>query len=100
MTAKEDKKMIVTRPLSMREVRIFVLCLVLVIGYVSYQFVLQPTKESIIDLENKITVSEKRLRKNLGLSKQKAQIDANYSQYASLLKQNVSNEQQMALIID
>ena len=98
MTPKDERKMVMARPLSVREIRIFGLCLILVIGYVSYQFVLRPTKEKILDLENKIIVNEKRLRKNLGLFKQKTQIDANYSQYASLLKQNVSDDQQEALI--
>ena len=98
MTPKEEKRMFTARPLSVRGIRIFVFCLILLMGYLGYYFVLQPTREKIIDLENKIIVSEKRLRKNLGLSKQKAQIDANYGQYASLLKQNVSDDQQEALI--
>ncbi len=101
MPAKQDeKRTALIRSLSAREMRIFVFCLTLIVGSAGYHFILRPLKENIVDLENKIIVHEKRLRKNLGLVKQKASIDTNYSQYAALLKQNASQEQQMALIID
>ena len=101
MTPKqEEKKLWGTHFFTPGGMRLLIFCLLVLMGYVSYHFVVRPIKEKIIDLENKIAVSEKRLRKNLGLSQQRSHIEANYRQYANLLKQNVSDEQQMAMIVD
>ncbi len=85
--------------LSPREIKIFILTLIVLAVYLGFRFLVEPMKENTASLQSQITLNEKRLQKNLNIIRQKEQVGKEYEKYSSLLKQKSSDEQEMTSIL-
>ena len=88
-----------TRRLSFREKIILVFCICLLLLYVSTVFIFKPLHEKLLSLRKKISNAERKLENNLAIIPQGKIIDKQYDKYAALLKQQASDEQEMASIL-
>lgn len=87
------------RRLSSREKTMALVCLTAVAVYAVYYFVIKPMKEEIDKSEKQIAIAEKRLTKNLSVTRQMKTVDEEYEKYKAPLKQKASDEQEMASIL-
>ncbi|MDD3374459.1 MAG: type 4a pilus biogenesis protein PilO [Candidatus Omnitrophica bacterium] len=89
--------MIVKR-LSKRESQIFILCILVFLIYIGFQFVYKPIKSQEDLFEKKISVIKKKIKKNLNILKEEGVVKIAYDQYLEAFAQKLSDQQEMSRI--
>ena len=87
------------RRLSPREIGIFVVCATVILIYIGYNFVFRSIRGHLESIQDKIKVSEKRLKNSLNVIRKEKAIEKEYAKYLSQFKQATSDEQEMASIL-
>jgi len=87
------------RRMTKREQKILVLCLLLGFVFIGYRGMYIPLQEKSQELDNKIIISNKKLRKNLRIIKKAEASSAKHELYLKQFKQNGENEQVMSWVI-
>ncbi len=85
--------------LSKREATIFVVCITTFIAYVMVQFVIKPLIEKTGSLDQQITLSERKFKKNLKVIAKEGAVDQELKQYLSIYDQKFSDEQEVSTMI-
>lgn len=85
--------------LSKREKLIALVVLVLALCFVVYNFILDPMLKKISSLNSDIEAQEIKLKKNIKIISQEAQVAGQYKQYSDLMKLKTSEEQAMAKLL-
>ncbi len=85
--------------LSLREQKIFAACFLVILIYVSIQFVFRPLDKKILALQAKAQTLRKHIAKNLKVARQDNSVDSEYNRHAQNFKQKVSDEGAMTSIL-
>jgi len=85
--------------LTKREQKIFIVTLVLILGYIGNNLLVKPLKEKILSLDQAIVAEEIRLKKNQRIIGQAKALSEDYNAYLNNFKQSKTNEQVMSSIL-
>ena len=86
--------MIVKR-LSKREGQIFILCILVLLIYIGFQFVYKPIRSQENFFEKKINVTKKKIKKSMNILKEEESTKVAYEQYLEVFGQKLSDQQEM-----
>lgn len=89
----------ILRRLTRREQNTFVICLLFLFGYISYQGALKPLGNRLAVLDKKIEAEQKKFDKDLRILRKANLLQDQYNEYAKRFKQDKSNEQMMSGIL-
>ena len=89
----------ILRNLSKRETIILSICILLVLGYLGFNFIFEPLKAKINNLNTDISIKELKLKKSYKILNQKETVEPVYKKYADYLKQKDADEQEMSALL-
>ncbi|MBU0469600.1 MAG: type 4a pilus biogenesis protein PilO [Candidatus Omnitrophica bacterium] len=87
------------RPLTKREVNIFVLCILLVLIYIGYNTVINSLRKRISIVESSIQEEKNQLSKSLKILDKQKHYKGQYVTYLSKLRQEQNNDEVMSSIL-
>lgn len=87
------------RHFSTREKIILSVCLLLVLMYLGANFVFEPIKTKLNDLNSQIALKELKLKKSNRVLDNQGVVETNYKKYADLIKQKANDEQEMSALL-
>ncbi len=82
-----------------RERNIFIIIGVLLFSYAVYSFIFAPLADKLSSLNSDIESRELKLRKNQKILSREGSVSADYKKHEQYLRQNASDEQEMASIL-
>ena len=89
----------IARKLNSREQKILIVCMALIVIFVSYQLLIKPFKNGISSAQEKKITLQKQLRKHLEVIEEARQIEKKYEFYKSNYKQGKTDEQLMSSLL-
>ncbi|HOX54024.1 MAG: type 4a pilus biogenesis protein PilO [Candidatus Omnitrophica bacterium] len=87
------------RSLSPREKIILSICALLILAYFGVNFIFEPIKAKIDELNNQIGIAELKLKKSNKIIGYQESVEDNFKKYADLIKQKSSDEQEMSALL-
>ncbi|MFH1655814.1 MAG: type 4a pilus biogenesis protein PilO [Candidatus Omnitrophota bacterium] len=85
--------------ISKREKIILTICALLILAYFLFNFVFEPIKRKIDDLNNEILTKELKLKKNYKVLNLKDVQEVEYKKYSDIMLQKDSDEQEMSSLL-
>jgi len=84
---------------SAREKIILSVCVAIILLYLGINFVFEPLKARLNDLNSQIALRELKLKKSNKVLDNQTGVEANYKKYADLIKQKANDEQEMSALL-
>ncbi len=80
--------------LSKRESQIFVLCVLMALIFVGFQFIYRPIRSQENLVDQRINVTKKKIKKNIIILKDEKSVNVVYEEYLKVFGQKLSDQQQ------